>query len=104
MTAPPAPDAVRPAPAELAALALAVRPGWDPAVVGGVIQGARDAAMPWPLVLAAFARLMADPLAGPRDLLRPRDSPLVRRPGTSPPAAWHQARQAIGRSGDGGAP
>jgi hypothetical protein len=92
-----APDgiAARAAPIELADLARAVRPDWDPVLIDGALQGARDARMPWPLVLVTFPRLMADPQADPRDLLKPLASPLVKVPGTEATAEWQAVSRAL---------
>lgn len=81
---PAAPEfAVREARVELAALAAAVRPDWDPDVVAGTIQRAiDDEGMTWRQVLATLPRLMADELAGPRSLIADTRSPLRREPGT----------------------
>jgi hypothetical protein len=74
MSAPPA-EVVRRAPAELAALAVAVRPEWDERTVSGVIAMAPNEGMTWPQVLVALSRMMADPSASPRDLLAERHFP-----------------------------
>lgn len=105
MNAPPASDAVRPAAIELAALAAAVRPDWNADIVSGTLRRAHDNGMPWPKVLVNFPRLMADPLADPRDLLKPLESPLAKKPGTEASAnvEWRQAKADIDRKAAGAA-
>jgi hypothetical protein len=95
MNAPPAEVAIRPAPIQLAALARESRPDWDPVLIDGAIRGAGEARMPWPLVLVSFPRLMADPQADPRDLLKPLASPLVKVAGTEATAEWQAVSRAL---------
>jgi hypothetical protein len=99
MSPPAAEAAVHPAAIELTALAVAVRPDWDGDIVAGVLQRARDEKMPWPKVLVSLPRLMADPDASPRDLLKACASPLGRTAGTEARdnPDWLEHRQRVER-------
>jgi hypothetical protein len=62
-------EEVRPAAAELAALAAASR-GWDAVQVRGILAAAAQAGMTWPRALAEMTRIILDPAAQPGDLHR----------------------------------
>jgi hypothetical protein len=87
--------AVHAAPHEMAALAAAVRPDWDPDIIAGVLQRARDDRMPWKQVLLRLPHLMANPDASPRDLLKPSGPVLTRKEGAEPGEEWRRARQEL---------
>jgi hypothetical protein len=83
MTATSPPEVHR-ATAELAALAVAVRPDWDGRDVSGAIAAAALDGQTWEQVLVSLPRLMADPQASPRGLVPDSRSPLRRGPGVPP--------------------
>ena len=60
---------VQRATAELAALAVAVRPDWDERDVTGVLTRAVQNGMTWEQVLVGLPRVMVDPAGQPRDLV-----------------------------------
>ncbi len=79
MTAAQSPGpAISAAPAELAALACAMRPDWDAEAVADAILAARHAGWTWDHVLAETVRLMRSPDGSPRDLRRAAADPLRR--------------------------
>lgn len=83
--------------AELVALAVAMRPDWNADVVAGAIRAGQHARWADGRILCEMARLIADPLADPRDLSRAA-RPLEReRRGDGTVAHYWaaQARQAL---------
>jgi hypothetical protein len=96
------PKPVQPAQAELLALAAVMRPDWQARDLEGALASAAANGWPWPRAFLATARLLADPAAGPRDLLAEIADPLQRhgRP-LSPEAAARcaaAARAALGEA------
>ena len=79
--------AIQPAPAELLALARAMRPDWDHDALAAAILAAKTAGWTWDHVLAETVRLMRDPAASPSDL-RAAAAVLPPRPGTGRTPAW----------------
>ncbi|MER5909537.1 hypothetical protein ABT124_03275 [Streptomyces sp. NPDC001982] len=77
-------DVLRPATAQLLALAEACRPDWSIDQLRDVLAQARYADMTWGRVLVAVAQLIADPEAEPPDLLAAR------------PEAWRHRRRPPG--------
>jgi hypothetical protein len=80
---------IKPAAAELTALALAARPGWTETAVTGAILAAKTAGWSWPRTLTRMARLVADPDAEPQQMLDELRDPLKRAVYT-PPEAVHE--------------
>jgi hypothetical protein len=82
--------------AELVALAVAMRPDWNPQIVAGAIRAGQQAKWPDGRILCELARLIADPRADPRDLSRAaRPLERERRDGTVAHYWAEQARLAL---------
>lgn len=99
----PPPD-ICAAPAELLALAAAMRPAWDRDVLAAALLAARTAGWTWDRTLAETVRLMRDPDGSPWDLKRAAADPFHR---TVPPPGAAERGAAKARellSYGGGAP
>lgn len=82
------------APAELLALARAVRPEWDHDILEAAILGAKNAGWTWTRTLLETVRLMADPEGSPWDLKRAAASPVERH---APQAGTYERGGALWR-------
>ena len=67
------------APRELVALAVAMRPEWDPGVLSSAILAAKNAGWSWTRTFTETARRLTDENATPWDLKRAAASPLHRQ-------------------------
>lgn len=71
---------VRPALAELIALAAAVRPDWDATALRDALVACHTAGWAWTRTLRETVRLLCDPESEPRDLTMAARNPLQRKP------------------------
>ncbi|MFE4658106.1 hypothetical protein ACFRFJ_15650 [Streptomyces hydrogenans] len=83
-----------PARRELATLAAATRPDWDPAAIHEALVAAQISQIVWGQVLAEMGRLMADPEARPSDLATTSPDSWRRRRPPPPPETAHRGAAA----------
>ncbi|MFE3126740.1 hypothetical protein ACFXHD_25330 [Streptomyces hydrogenans] len=83
-----------PARRELAALATATRPDWDPAAIHEALVTAQISQIAWGQVLTEMGRLMADPDARPGDLATTGPDSWRRRRPPPPPETAHRGAAA----------
>jgi hypothetical protein len=74
-------------PRELAALATATRPDWDPDVLASAILAAKNAGWTWDRTLSEVIRLVRKPDGDPVELRNAARNPL--RPVAGKTPAWH---------------
>jgi hypothetical protein len=90
--------AVRPAMAELVALASAARPDWDTVILGDALVACHQAGWPWTRTMRTVVDLLCEEGSAPRDLLAAARNPLKRM--APEPGAYERgaaaARSALG--------
>ena len=94
--------AIQPAPAELLALARAMRPDWDHDVLAAALLAAKSAGWTWDRTLAEAVRLMRKEVGSPQELRHAAGRPA--RAGDPPAAdgtAWAaKAREMLAHRDD----
>lgn len=89
------PPVIHAAPDELLALAAAMRPDWDDAILASALIAARTAGWTWDRTLAETIRLMRDPAGSPWDLKRAAADPFHK---TTPPPGTEKRGAAKARA------